>query len=211
MWLPLLGHGTRDQSRDKNQSECILDAPYDTDEDNCLHSWGLPFINSPFDICVPRFWILFLWMWLLFCIQSFGPCLVVVLHAFLIQDGAPFLLFDHLIMIQWHGSVSLQKGARLVLRVLCSHFSTKIAILVTYIFPSSDLKAKIYCVSSHVFWSEAWKSKAEIWTVCLLHGNTRLCEALARPGEGVWLLLSLCCMMNTHHLPPVSCLLVLLP
>lgn len=40
-------------------------------------------------------------------------------------------------------------------------------------------------------------------------------SALARPGEGVLRLLSLCCMLNTHHLPPcilppASCRLLLL-
>lgn len=37
---------------------------------------------------------------------------------------------------------SLQKGARFVLRELCSHFSAKIAMVVTYVFPSLDLKAQ---------------------------------------------------------------------
>ena len=37
---------------------------------------------------------------------------------------------------------SLQKGARLILKELCSHFSAEIAMVVTYVSPPSDLKAQ---------------------------------------------------------------------
>lgn len=118
-------------------------------------------------------------------------------------------LFSSPNMVLWHDSVGCRKEPDLFSKH-CAHTlqkKKKIAMVVTYVFQTSGLKAKIYSVSSHVFWSEAWQSKTEIQTMRLLHGNVCLRQALAGPREEVLRLLSLCCMMNTHHFPPVSCLL----
>lgn len=108
-----------------------------------------------------------------FCTEPFAPCPVMLLW-FAFQDTVPFLPFKHDPVTQF---CQLQKGARLILKALCSNSSKKkIVMVVTYVFQTSGLKAKkkkkkIYSVSSHVFWSEAWQSKTEIWTMRLLHGD----------------------------------------
>lgn len=81
----------------------------------------------------------------------FAPCPVLLL-AFAVHDAVPFLLF----MVLWHGSVSRRREPDLLSKH-CAHSRSsakKIAMVVTYVFKTSGLKAKkIYSVSSRVFWS----------------------------------------------------------
>lgn len=79
-------------------------------------------------------------------------------------------------MILWHNFVSCRKEPDLFSKHCAQTLQKKIVMVVTYVFQTSGLKAKkkkkkIYSVSSHVFWSEAWQSKTEIWTMRLLHGD----------------------------------------
>lgn len=152
-----------------------------------------------------------------FCTEPFAPCPVMLLW-FAFQDTVPFLPFKHDPVTQF---CQLQKGARLILKALCSNSSKKkIVMVVTYVFQTSGLKAK-----------KKKKKNLQCFFPCFLIGGMTKQDwnlnyaspawrhvspsALARPGEGVLRLLSLCCMLNTHHLPPcilppASCRLLLL-
>lgn len=90
--------------------------------------------------------------------------------------------------------------------VLTHTLQQKIAMAVTYVFKTSGLKAKkkIYSVSCRVFWSEAWPSKTEIWTMRLLHGNMCLHQALARPGGGGFT--PVVSLLHGEHSSPSSCI-----
>lgn len=141
----------------------------------CLHSWALPsFTHTPFDIQRTQ------------VLNTFFFTDVVFLFAHNPLHPVPSCYFDlcfkiqylssPLNMILWHNFVSCRKEPDLFSKHCAQTLQkkNKIAMVVTYVFQTSGLKAKKKkksSVSSHVFWSEAWQSKTEIWTMRLLHGD----------------------------------------
>lgn len=145
MYLSLLGQGNSRLSTDRNLVENIYMLPM------CdvilmeivvfilggCHSHILPStysVTDPFqtqgnfmDGCV----------FLLF-IQPFKPCLVV-LFASAVQDVAPFLLFEHGPVTQQH---YCRKEPDSFSENSVHTFQQKIAVVVTYVLPSLDLKAQ---------------------------------------------------------------------
>lgn len=97
---------------------------------------------------------------------------------------------------------SLQKGARLILKELCSHFSAEIAMVVTYVFPSSDLKAQstVFLRFFSDLGHEKPRLRFELWVSCMATYCASPSGQWASPERVVLLLLYLCCMINTHHL-----------
>lgn len=137
----------------------------------------------------------------LLLILSFVPCLVPMLTCFCCTRCSTFTP-----LCTWSNNMVDLCRREPDLEHCVHTFQQKIAMVVTYVFPSSDLKAKIYSVSSLLFWLEAWKSKREIWTMSLLHGNI-MCVSIrpwGRPSfEGAVLLLL--CLLHDEHSSPSSC------
>lgn len=185
---------------------------YDIDGTGVFILGGCHHSHTPFDIqCTPVLNTLFF----------FAPCPILLLW-FVLWDIYIYIyikyLFSSLNMVLWHNHVSCRKEPDLfskhcaqTLQIKRKKKKKKKAIVVTYVFQTSGLKAKkekkkIYSVSSHVFWSEAWHSKTEIWRVSPAWQHVSP-SGPRKARERVLRLLSLCCMLSTHRLPTVSCLL----
>lgn len=78
-------------------------------------------------------------------------------------------------------------------------------MVVTYVFPSSGLKAKLYSVFFTYFLIGGMtkaRLKSELGVSCM----ATFCVSPSDRGPALKrapLLLCLCCMITTHHLPPV--------
>lgn len=116
-------------------------------------------------------------------------------------------LFSSSDTVLWHSSVSHRKEPDLFSKH-CAHSHSSAKNSYGCNICIQDLwfkgKKKIYSVSCRVFWSEAWPSKTEIWTMRLLHGNMCLHQALARPGGGGFT--PVVSLLHGEHSSPSSCI-----
>lgn len=117
-------------------------------------------------------------------------------------------LFSSSDTVLWHSSVSHRKEPDLFSKH-CAHSHSSAKNSYGCNICIQDLwfegkKKKIYSVSCRVFWSEAWSSKTEIWTMRLLHGNMCLHQALARPGGGGFT--PVVSLLHGEHSSPSSCI-----
>lgn len=129
--------------------------------------------TPPLTYSAPRFWVLFFFTDVVF-LFAHNPLHPVPSCYFDLFFKIQYLS-SPLNMILWHNFVSCRKEPDLFSKHCAQTLQkkNKIAMVVTYVFQTSGLKAKKKksSVSSHVFWSEAWQSKTEIWTMRLLHGD----------------------------------------
>lgn len=217
-----MGLSDRDWNTKMNvvgQAPCGPSVCYDVDGPGvfilggCHHSHTPPLTYS-----APRFWILFFFIDVVF-LFAHDPLHPVPSCYFDLRFKIQYL-FSPLNMILWHNSVSCRKEPDLFSKHCAQTLQKK----------KNSYGCNI-CIPDLWFKGKKKKKSLQCFFPCFLIGGMTKQDwnlnyaspawrhvslsALARPGEGVLLLLSLCCMLNTHHLPlcilpPASCLLLLL-
>lgn len=82
-------------------------------------------------------------------------------------------LFSSLNVVQWHSGIIAERSQTCSQRTVFTLLSlfSKNSDGCNICIPFLQLEGTIYSVSSLLFWTGAWKTKIEIWTMCLLHGN----------------------------------------
>ena len=86
-------------------------------------------------------------------------------------------------MVQWHSGITSERSQTYCQRTMFTPFSRN-SDGCNICIPFLGFEGTICSVSSLLFWSGAWKTTTEIWTVSLLHGN--IMYVTVRPTGQPW-------------------------
>lgn len=207
MCLPILGQGNRKLSADRNLGTFCMLPTCDVMLMEivvfilgvAIHTFFLQ--HTVYQILSRLRVILLIYV---FFFYSHNPLNPVLSSCYLLLLYKIQHLFSSLNVVQWYSSFIAERSQTCSQRTVFTLFS-KNSDGCNICIPFLGFEGTIYSVSSLLFWSGAWKTKIEIWTMSLLHGNI-MCVTVrpsTSPPKGGFI--TVVSMLHDKHSSSSSC------